>query len=159
MEKLRRYGNAPFEVTVIHGGPGAPAEAAPMARELSTIKGVLEPLQASDTCEGQVVELKTILEENAALPVTLIGHSRGAMLSYLMAARYSSLVKKLVLVASASFEDEYAAKTKPIRLGRLGETLWTGGCHPFSSAHQRLRSPSASITATVAKFEALPALP
>ncbi len=36
--------------------------------------------------------------------------------------------------------------------------IWTGGYHPISSAHQRLRSVSASIAPTVAKFEALPTL-
>lgn len=44
MEKFRSYGTAPFEIVVIHGGPGAPGEMAPVARELSGQFGVLEPL-------------------------------------------------------------------------------------------------------------------
>ena len=72
MEKLKKYGSKPFNVAVIHGGPGAPGEVAPVARELALIRGVLEPFQAADTCEGQVQELKAVLEENADLPVTII---------------------------------------------------------------------------------------
>jgi hypothetical protein len=44
MNNLRIYGTAPYRLAVIHGGPGAPGEMAPMARELSPNIGVLEPL-------------------------------------------------------------------------------------------------------------------
>ena len=121
MKKLRKYGSKPFSVAVIHGGPGAPGEVAPVARELASIRGVLEPLQAADTCEGQVQELKAVLEEYADLPVTLVGHSWGAMLSFILAARYPSLVKKLIMVSSAVFEDEYATGIEVTRLTRLND--------------------------------------
>ncbi len=121
MRNLRKYGNEPFNVAVIHGGPGAPGEVAPLARELSSIKGILEPLQTAATLEGQVQELKDVLEKNGAIPVTLIGHSWGAMLSFIFTARYPSLVKKLVLVGSGPFEEEYAANIVGTRLSRLGE--------------------------------------
>src|SRR3990172_8273086 len=100
MEKLRKYGNKPYNIAVIHGGPGAPGEVAPVARELASNRGILEPFQAADTCEGQVQELKAILEENATLPLTLVGHSWGAILSFILAARYPALVKKLIMVSS-----------------------------------------------------------
>ncbi|MEK7354159.1 MAG: alpha/beta hydrolase [Chloroflexota bacterium] len=121
MEKLRKYGSKPFDVAVIHGGPGAPGEVAPLARKLASIRGVLEPFQAADTCEGQVQELKAVLEENGDLPVTLIGHSWGAMLSFMVAARYPALVKKLIMVSSAVFEDEYATEIEITRLTRLND--------------------------------------
>jgi len=77
MKNLRKYGNAPFNVAVIHGGPGAPGEMAPVAHQLSTDWGVLEPLQTAISLEGQVQELKSVLERNGSLPMTLIGHSWG----------------------------------------------------------------------------------
>ncbi|MGA9187011.1 MAG: hypothetical protein WB014_00230 [Methanosarcina sp.] len=43
MKSLRKYGNLPFTVAVIHGGPGAPGEMAPVARELASCRGVLDP--------------------------------------------------------------------------------------------------------------------
>jgi len=120
MKNLRKYGNEPFKVAVIHGGPGAPGDMAPVARKLSSVWGVLEPLQTATTLEGQVQELKAVLEKNGELPVTLIGFSWGAMLSFILTARYPSLVKKLILIASAAYEEKYAADMMKIRLSRLG---------------------------------------
>jgi pimeloyl-ACP methyl ester carboxylesterase len=122
MENLREYGNPPFNIAIIHGGPGAPGSVAPVARELAFTKGVLEPLQTEETVEGEVQELRTVLEESADLPVILIGHSWGAMLSYIIAARYPSLVKKLIMIASGVFEEKYTDTIDPVRWTRLSET-------------------------------------
>jgi pimeloyl-ACP methyl ester carboxylesterase len=92
---------------------------APVARELSRDFGVLEPLQAARSLEGQVHELKDVLEAAAQLPVKLIGWSWGAMLSYILTAEYPSHVEKLVLVSSGAFEEKYASKIMEIRLSRL----------------------------------------
>ncbi|MBC8276101.1 MAG: alpha/beta hydrolase [Chloroflexi bacterium] len=121
MKNLRLYGNKPFNVAVIHGGPGAPGEMAPVARELSSVRGVLEPLQTAASLEGQVRELRTVLKQNGDLPVTLIGWSWGAMLSFIFAARYPSFVAKLILISSGAYEEEYAADIMNTRLSRLGE--------------------------------------
>lgn len=121
MENLRKYGTRPFSVAVIHGGPGVPGEMAPVARELSSLTGILEPLQTKSTLEGQVEELKEVLETNGDLPVTLIGYSWGASLSFIVTARYPALVKKLVLVSSGPFEVEYEVNMMGTRLSRLSE--------------------------------------
>ncbi len=55
MRNLRKYGRAPYTVAIVHGGPGAPGDMAPVARELSTTYGVLEPLQTEETLNGQIV--------------------------------------------------------------------------------------------------------
>jgi pimeloyl-ACP methyl ester carboxylesterase len=121
MKNLRTYGTKPFDVAVIHGGPGAPGEMAPVARELSNIKGVLEPLQTAITLEGQVQELEVVLKENGDLPLALIGFSWGAMLSFIFAAHYPSFVKKLILVGSGAYEEKYAANIMKTRLSHLDE--------------------------------------
>ena len=121
IKNLRKYGNKPYSVAVIHGGPGAPGAVAPVARELSSIRGILEPLQTEDTLDGQVLELKSVLEKDATLPVILAGHSWGAMLSFILAARYPSLVKKLILIGSGPYEAKYAAGILGTRLSRLDE--------------------------------------
>lgn len=121
MINLRKYGSEPFRIAVIHGGPGLPGEMAPVARELSSICGVLEPLQTAKTLEGQVQELKTVLEKNGSLPITLIGHSWGAMLSFIVTARYPSLIEKLILIGGGPFEEEYAISIVGARLSRLSE--------------------------------------
>jgi pimeloyl-ACP methyl ester carboxylesterase len=121
MKNLRTYGRAPFNVAVIHGGPGAAGEMAPVARELSSGGGILEPIQTKSSLEGQIEELKTVLEKNGDLPVFLIGFSWGAWLSYIFASRYPSFVKKLILIGSGPFEEKYAEKIQQTRLNRLSE--------------------------------------
>ncbi len=119
MKNLRKYGSKPFKVAVIHGGPGAPGEIAPIARELSSVTGVLEPLQTATSLKGQVEELRTVLEENGNLPVTLIGWSWGAMLSFIFTAQYPALVTKLILIGSGAYEEKYAVDVMKTRLSRL----------------------------------------
>jgi len=119
MKNLRKYGNAPFNIAVLHGGPGAPGEMAPAARELSSAKGVLEPLQTATTIEGQIGELKDVLAKNGDLPVVLIGWSWGAWLSFIFAAQYPQFVKKLILIGSGPFEEKYAINIMTTRLSRL----------------------------------------
>jgi pimeloyl-ACP methyl ester carboxylesterase len=124
MDNVRKYGDPPLTVAVIHGGPGAAGMMAPVARELSRSMGVLEPLQTASSVDGQVQELRAILEKHGQLPVILVGHSWGAWLSMIFAARYPALVKKLILVGSGPLEDKYALNITRTRLSRLnGEEL------------------------------------
>jgi len=117
----RRYGNSPFSACVIHGGPGAGGEMAEVARELCTGRGILEPLQTAHSLQGQVEELKGLLKESADLPVTLIGFSWGAWLSFILAARYPSMVKGLVLIGGGPFQEEYVPSIMQTRLSRLSQ--------------------------------------
>ncbi|MBN1581332.1 MAG: alpha/beta hydrolase [Anaerolineae bacterium] len=126
---LRTYGQAPFDVALIHGGPGAGGEMAPVARELAReitpglvpAHGILEPIQTATTLEGQVEELRSTLETHGDPPVRLIGYSWGAWLSFIVTARYPALVSKLVLVSSGPFEARYAAQLHETRMRRLDE--------------------------------------
>lgn len=121
MKNLRLYGNPPFSVAVLHGGPGAPGQMAPVARELSSERGVVEPLQTEYTLEGQVEELRTILKEICVVPVTLVGSSWGAMLGFIFSAYHPKLVKKLILVGSGVYDKKSAEKIHKVRLNRLNE--------------------------------------
>jgi pimeloyl-ACP methyl ester carboxylesterase len=121
VQNPRLYGKAPFAVAVIHGGPGAGGEMAPVARELALDCSILEPIQTATTLEGQIEELKTVVENHGAVPVTLIGYSWGAWLSYMVAARYPLLVKKLLLVGSGPFEEKYVSALHDTRADRLND--------------------------------------
>lgn len=142
MDNLRRYGPSPYKLAVIHGGPGAPGEMAPVARELLSIEGleggVLEPLQTATTLEGQILELKNILEEKGTLPIILIGFSWGAMLSFIFTARYPQFVKKLILIGSGPYEEKYAKDIMSTRISRLGKEDWEN----FLSLTEFLNKPS-----------------
>lgn len=120
-ENVRKYGKPPFSVAVIHGGPGATGGMASVARELSIRRGVLEPLQMASSIDGQVAELHDVLLANAALPVTLIGHSWGAWLSLIFASTYPQLVKKLILIGCGPLKEEYASQIMETRLSRLSD--------------------------------------
>jgi pimeloyl-ACP methyl ester carboxylesterase len=119
LEKYRKYGLPPFCVVVVHGGPGAAGEMAPVARELSPQFGIIEPLQTANTMGGQIKELNDTLENNGEPPFTVVGFSWGAWLSFLLASFYPRIVKKLILVASGPFEKKYADNILNIRLARL----------------------------------------
>jgi pimeloyl-ACP methyl ester carboxylesterase len=123
LENPRIYGDPPYRVALLHGGPGAGGEMAPVARELERQRcderGVLEPIQTATTLDGQVEELRALLEGAADLPAALVGYSWGAWLGYILAARHPSLVSKLVLVSSGPFEAKYVAQLGQTRRSRL----------------------------------------
>lgn len=121
MKKYRKYGNPPFNIIIVHGGPGAPGEVAPVARQLASRHGVLEPFQTAFSIKGQVDELYGIIEEAGNPPVTLIGWSWGAWLSFIFTAENPMLVKKLILIDSGPFDKDSAREIMATRLGRMDE--------------------------------------
>ena len=121
MENLKKHGKAPFSIVVVHGGPGAAGEMEPVARELAADRGVLEPIQTAASIEGQVEELRTVIENYGDIPVTFVGFSWGAWLSFIVTARYPAIIKKLILIGSGPYEEKYAAKIQDTRLNRLSE--------------------------------------
>ncbi|NSW54313.1 MAG: alpha/beta hydrolase [Anaerolineae bacterium] len=121
MKNMRTYGNSPYRVALIHGGPGAGGEMAPVARALAPEWSVLEPIQTALTLVGQVDELRDVLAKYGEPPLTLVGYSWGAWLIFLTAARYPALVKKLILVSSGPFEASYVRQLEATRQRRLSE--------------------------------------
>lgn len=94
---------------------------APVACELASGHGVLEPIQTATSLDGQVEELRKVLETRGDPPVTLIGFSWGAWLSSIVAARYPPIVRKLILIGSGPYEEHYVAELQETRLSRLGQ--------------------------------------
>lgn len=76
-------------------------------------------MQTEHTIEGQIKELHSLLQQDASFPMVLLGHSWGAMLSCMFAARYPALVRSLVLIASPPLEDCYVPEIMETRLNRL----------------------------------------
>ena len=121
MDNPRTYGSPPFSTALLHGGPGAPGEMAPVAEVLSSRMGVLEPLQTADTIDGQLQELYAGLDSLADPPIRLVGWSWGAWLAFMFSAEHPEMVEKLILVGSGPFEDRYAKKIMSERTDRLDE--------------------------------------
>lgn len=122
MNNPRKYGSSPYKIAVIHGGPGCQGQMAEVARELSGQYGVLEPLQTASSIEGQIRELHDILIDNAQTPITMIGHSWGAMLSILFTSKHPELVEKLIFVSSGPLDPKFtSADIMKVRLERMSD--------------------------------------
>lgn len=119
MKTIRKYGQPPFHLGLLHGGPGAPGEMQPVAKILSEDFGVLEFLQTGNSINEQIKELHTQLTSSAQLPAVLIGHSWGAWLGFLFASKYPNLVRKLILISAGAFESKYNIDLMSVRLNRL----------------------------------------
>lgn len=91
----------------------------PVAQELCERFGVLEPLQTRMSIDGQVAELRSVITEAADRPVSLVGHSWGAWLAWLTAARHADLVKKLILVGCGGFRPDDGDTAHTVRMERL----------------------------------------
>ena len=115
------YGTKPYSIALIHGGPGAPGQMSSVAKVLSDSFGVLEPIQTADTIDGQIQELKEIVEHYFQDPGIIIGYSWGAWLSYLFTATYPRYVKKLILVSSGPFQESYVPYIHEQRSFRVTE--------------------------------------
>lgn len=115
---VRKYGHAPFNIVVVHGGPGAAGEMMAVAKRLAHNHGVLEPLQTAFSISGQCDELREVLESTGETASILIGYSWGAMLSYIFAATYPEMIKKLILVSSAVFQETFAHAIMKTRFER-----------------------------------------
>lgn len=119
MDNLRKYGREPYDLVLLHGGPGTPGELQPVARKISISFGILEPLLLSLTIKSQVEELHTIIKNHCNYPVVFIGHSWGAWLAFIFASIYPGSAKKLIMIGTPPFEEKYAAGITEKRLSRL----------------------------------------
>lgn len=116
---IRYYGKPPYLAAAVHGGPGGIGSANGLARGLAEYYGVVEPLQGTYSVEAQAGELYRQLSDVA--PLVLIGHSWGAWLAVIAAARYPGLARQLVLVGSGALEVQYLPQLVERRLAHFDE--------------------------------------
>jgi pimeloyl-ACP methyl ester carboxylesterase len=119
---VRLYGKPPYRVVLVHGGPGGAGEMSPMARVLGARTSLIEAMQTKLSVAALIDELKDQITAHAASPAVLVGHSWGAWLCLLFAARHPELAESLVLIASGVLEDRYAETMRETRLSRLTKT-------------------------------------
>lgn len=118
---VRLYGDAPYKVVLVHGGPGAIGSLRGFAKELSeTAKtGVVEAMQSKYSITELIEELYEQMKEHCSEAVTLAGHSWGAWLVALFAEKYPELVENIILVGCAPLEDKYVSQIGDRRLENL----------------------------------------
>jgi pimeloyl-ACP methyl ester carboxylesterase len=147
MTNARFYGSKPYQAAVVHGGPGALGSVAAVARELANDYGIIEPLQTKSSIAELLVELNEVITVNCNERLTLVGHSWGAWLVWLYAARYPGKIKKLLLVGSGPFELPHVADIGKNRLRRLSESEGL----EFNTILQALDLPQATNKAVLVK--------
>lgn len=113
---VRHYGTAGPHAIVLHGGPGVAGYMAPVARCLSDVFRVSEPLQrrrdetplsvAQHVGDLHSVVLSVCGDEQPLL----VGHSWGAMLALAYAAEHGSRLKALVLIGCGTFDPQSRAR-------------------------------------------------
>lgn len=104
------YGQDGPQVFVLHGGPGAPGHAAPLAQGLAAWFRVVEPWQRGSgsiplTVAQHVADLRHLVDRmRTSRPAAIVGESWGAMLALAYAAVYPAETGPLVLVGCGTFD-------------------------------------------------------
>ncbi|MBT8081906.1 MAG: alpha/beta hydrolase [Gammaproteobacteria bacterium] len=107
---VRHYGKAGPLVLVLHGGPGATGEVAPLARGISGYCRAIEPWQRGSggvplTVARHVADLHELATDlSGDSPVAIVGHSWGAMLALCYAAEHPGRAGPVVLVGCGTFD-------------------------------------------------------
>lgn len=115
-------------VVVLHGGPAATGEAAPIARGLADSFRVLEPWQRGSSAEPltvarHVADLHAIIAEQGGAPAALVGESWGAMLALAYASAHPAAAGRLVLVGCGTFDPVSRAQMQASLEERMDDTL------------------------------------
>lgn len=113
------HGLPPYETVLLGGGPAANGALHVLATRMERTQSVLYPTLTATTVQGQVLELSRIVAEQAKTPVSLVGHSFGAILALLFAAQYPDLVRRLVLVGCPPLNEKWANEQHRQRCLRL----------------------------------------
>ncbi len=114
--RIRTYGDSGPTVIVLHGGPGAAGNMAPIARGLADSFRVFEPFQRGSGAERltvgrHVADLHELIESQFShSPPALVGSSWGAMLALAYAAAHPDGAGPLVLIGCGTFDKAARAR-------------------------------------------------
>ena len=120
---VRLYGDKPYNVVLVHGGPGAIGSLKGFAEELSELSkvGVVEAVQSKYSIDELIEELYCQIKDNCTGKVSLIGHSWGAWLVVLFAEKYPEMIDNVIMVGSGPLEDKYVSEIGTRRFQNLSE--------------------------------------
>ncbi|MBD3177585.1 MAG: alpha/beta fold hydrolase [Armatimonadia bacterium] len=128
--ECRDYGDPERpEVVVLHGGPAAVGNAAPIARALADQFRVLEPLQRGSgdeplTVARHVSDLAYIIADRCRSErPAIVGESWGAMLALAFAAAHPDMAGPLVLVGCGTFDPRARERMRQTIQERQGEGI------------------------------------
>ncbi len=110
--RTRRYGKTGPEVIVLHGGPAAAGEAAPIACGLSRMFRVFEPFQRGSgdktlTVADHIEDLHRLVQDiSDDRRPAIVGESWGAMLALAYASAHPDSVEALVIIGCGTFDKQ-----------------------------------------------------
>jgi len=140
-KNYRLWGNSPYQIISLHGGPGAVGGLGPLSKKLGSRIGIVEYLQMKKTIEEELSKLHDLITSLSALPAILLGHSWGAVLSLLFAARYSSLLKKIILIGCPPLQEKYVEQLSATRWKRIS----AGYEKEYQEIGKRMNSPDPKV--------------
>lgn len=120
------FGGSGIPVLALHGTFGRGKIFAGLARELVGVAHLIAPDQRghgrtdrreSYTCTDFVADAAAVLEQLELAPVVVLGHSRGGITAYQLAARHPELVSGLIIedVGPVMQQPEIADPVLPVR--------------------------------------------
>lgn len=115
-----KHGKEPYNIIVIHGGPGAVGTANGLSKIIGKYCGAIELYNYENTIEKQIKEIEDTVKKFKMSRPILVGHSWGAWLAYLAASK-SDLYKKIILIGSGAFDSKYLKKLNSSRQNKLNE--------------------------------------
>lgn len=127
--RVRTYGSSGPMVIVLHGGPAAVGEAAPLARGLADSFRVLEPWQRGSGGERlsvsrHVADLhEVVLACGLDARPALVGESWGAMLALAYAAAHPEAAGPIVLIGCGTFDPGARKRMQANLAQRMDEEL------------------------------------
>jgi pimeloyl-ACP methyl ester carboxylesterase len=106
----REYGAGSRSVVVLHGGPAAAGDVAPLARALGARWHVLEPFQRGSgagalSVATHVADLDDLVATRCHPRPAIVGHSWGAMLALSYTAAHPAAPAALALIGSGTFSE------------------------------------------------------
>jgi len=125
----RIHGESPYRVVAIHGGPGASGSLYDLCEEVGKKEGVIEILNQGMSIDEQLEEIHIVVSTVADQPVILIGHSWGAWLGIYYENAYPESVKRLILISSGPFDQDYVnhiGQTRNDRMSRKTKEKLSG---------------------------------
>ncbi|MFD4407338.1 alpha/beta fold hydrolase [Nocardia sp. NPDC058499] len=120
------FGGSGLPVLALHGTFGRGSIFAGLARELAGVARIIAPDQRghgrtdrreSYTCADFVADAAAVLERLELAPVVVLGHSRGGITAYQLAARHPELVAGLIIedVGPVMRQPEIAHPVLPVQ--------------------------------------------
>lgn len=153
MIHVRTHGTTGPLVIVLHGGPAAVGEAAPIARGLADRFRVLEPWQRGSgreplTVARHIADLHEVIVSSTTesapeeSPAAIVGESWGAMLALAYTAAHPKHAGRLALIGCGTFDTRARARMKATLEARTTDELrhhLEGLRHAIPDPGQRLQ--------------------